>query len=101
MTAYELSSPQTQTQVFEIVRENLVKFVPQVLSEEQKSNWKVICQDLHHVNKDYDFLDNVVTGDKTQMFEYHPENERQSSEWYTLSSPWMSKSKTKIHTHLL
>uniref|UniRef100_A0A8B9QU22 Mos1 transposase HTH domain-containing protein n=1 Tax=Anas platyrhynchos TaxID=8839 RepID=A0A8B9QU22_ANAPL len=71
MIADDLSNPQTQS--FDIVKENLAmrkvcaKFVPRVLSEEQKANRKAICQDLlHHVNEEPKFLDNVVTGDKTE-----------------------------------
>ncbi|XP_050052392.1 protein GVQW3-like [Dermacentor andersoni] len=69
MIADDLSIPHTQ--VFEIVTENLAmrkvceKFMPRMLSEEQKGNRKANCQDLHHVNEDPDFLDNVVTGDET------------------------------------
>uniref|UniRef100_A0A8C3CC15 Transposase n=1 Tax=Cairina moschata TaxID=8855 RepID=A0A8C3CC15_CAIMO len=105
MIADDLSIPQTQ--IFEMVKENLAmrkvctKFVPRVLSEEQKANRKVICQDLlHHVNEEPDFLDNVVTGDDTWVFEYDPESKRQSTEWHTPASPRpkkarMSKSKQK------
>nr|XP_027310934.1 protein GVQW3-like [Anas platyrhynchos] len=78
MIADDLSIPQTQ--VFEMVKENLAmrkvcaKFVPRVLSEDQKANLKAICQDLlHHMNEEPDFLDNVVTGDETWVFEYNPE----------------------------
>uniref|UniRef100_U3I6B1 Mos1 transposase HTH domain-containing protein n=1 Tax=Anas platyrhynchos platyrhynchos TaxID=8840 RepID=U3I6B1_ANAPP len=92
MLADDLSIPQTQ--VFEMVKENLamrkvcVKFVLRVLSEEQKANRKEICQDLlHHVNEEPDFLDNVVTCDETWVFEYNPESKRQSTEWHTLTSP--------------
>ncbi|PRD30600.1 UNVERIFIED_CONTAM: hypothetical protein NCL1_25952 [Trichonephila clavipes] len=58
-----LSIPQTQ--VFENVtgtlamRKVCVKFAPQVLSEGLKSNWKVIYQDLHHVNEAPELLDNL------------------------------------------
>lgn len=69
MITDELSIPQIQ--VFEIVTKNLVmgkicaKFVPKMLSEEQKINRKAICLDLlHHVNEDSDFLDNVVIDDE-------------------------------------
>uniref|UniRef100_A0A8B9ZUC3 Transposase n=1 Tax=Anas zonorhyncha TaxID=75864 RepID=A0A8B9ZUC3_9AVES len=85
MIADDLSIPQTQ--VFEMVKENLAtrkvcaKLVPRVLSEEQKANQKAICQDLlHHVNEEPDFLDNVVTGDETWVFEYNPESKRKSKQ---------------------
>uniref|UniRef100_A0A8B9TX61 Transposase n=1 Tax=Anas zonorhyncha TaxID=75864 RepID=A0A8B9TX61_9AVES len=105
MIADDLSIPQTQ--VFEMVKENLamrkvcVKFVLQVLSKEQKANRKAICQGLlHHVNEEPDFLDDVVTGDEMWVFEYDPESKRQNTEWHTPASPRpkrarMSKSKQK------
>ncbi|XP_071879535.1 protein GVQW3-like [Anas platyrhynchos] len=105
MIVDDLSIPQTQ--VFEMVKENLAmrkvcaKFVPRVLSEEQKANRKAICQDLlHHVNEEPDFLDNVVTSDEMWVSEYDPESKRQSTEWHTPVSPRpkkarMSKSKQK------
>ncbi|XP_068528923.1 histone-lysine N-methyltransferase SETMAR-like [Anas acuta] len=84
--ADDLSIPQTQ--VFEMVKENLAmrklgaKFVPRVLSEEQKANQKVICQDLlHHVNEEPDFLGNVVTGDEMWVFEKNPERTSIVNNW--------------------
>ncbi|GFV79627.1 hypothetical protein TNCV_1724521 [Trichonephila clavipes] len=66
----KLSVPQTQ--VFEIVTENLViqkvctKFVPQVLPPEQNSYRKMSCQDLlYHANEYLEVLDNVMIGDET------------------------------------
>ncbi|XP_072140818.1 protein GVQW3-like [Dermacentor andersoni] len=89
MIVDDLSIPQTQ--VFEIVAENLAtrkvcaKFVPRV---QQKAHRKAICQDLlHHVNENPNFLDNVVTGEETWVFDYDPESKRQSSESHSPSSP--------------
>ena len=47
-----------------------------------------------------DFLEQVITGDETWVFEYDLETKRQSSEWHTNESPRpkkarMSKSKMK------
>ncbi|GFU69709.1 uncharacterized protein TNCV_1220971 [Trichonephila clavipes] len=79
MIADEMSIPQHQE--FETVTEHLatrkvcVKFMPRMLSEEQKVNRKTVCQDvLYDLNEDSDFSDNVVTGDETWVFEYDPEN---------------------------
>ena len=49
---------------------------------------------------DPDFLEQVITGDETWVFEYDLETKRQSSEWHTNESPRpkkarMSKSKMK------
>ena len=52
------------------------------------------------VTSEPDFLQQVITGDETWVFEYDPTTKRQSSEWHTSQSPqskkaWMSKSRVK------
>ena len=77
------------------------KLVPKVLTDEQKENRVLIsCELLDHVRSNPDFLEQVITGDETWVFEYDPESKRQSSEWHTTESPRpkkarMSKSKMK------
>jgi len=47
---------------------------------------------------------NVITGDETWIFEYNPDNKRQSSEWHTCNSLHQKKarmSKSKIKTMLI
>ena len=46
------------------------------------------------------FLDKIITGDETWVFDYDPETKRQSEEWHTKSSPrpkkpYMSRSRVK------
>ena len=40
------------------------------------------------------FLENVITGDESWIFEYDPETKRQSSEWYTPGPPRLKKART-------
>jgi len=64
------------------------KLVPKVLTNEQKENRVSISRELlDHVRGDPDFLEQVINGDETWVFEYVPETKRQSSEWHTTKSP--------------
>ncbi|XP_011859721.1 PREDICTED: histone-lysine N-methyltransferase SETMAR-like [Vollenhovia emeryi] len=83
------------------MRKVCAKFVPRVLSDQQKVNRVQISQEIRScVQENPNFLDNVITGDETWCFEYDPETKRQSAEWHTNKSPRpkkarMSKSKHK------
>lgn len=94
-----------------IVTENLqmrkvcAKLVPKVLTEDQKELRVSRCQELLDlIQNEPDFLNSVVTGDESWMFEYDPESKRQSSEWHSKSSPRPKKarmSKSRIKTMLI
>jgi len=111
MIASELNL--NHTTVHEILTEELAmkklcaKFVPKNLTIEQKDNRKDVCLHLlERIQRDRNFLKNVITGDETWIFEYDPETKRQSKEWHTSASPRPKKSekeqiKNKIHAHLL
>lgn len=77
------------------------KMVPRHLSQDQKDIRKARCVDfLDAIEQDPHFLERVITGDETWVFEYDPETKRQSMEWHTPTSPRpkkarMSKSKIK------
>ena len=83
------------------MRKVYAKLVPKVLTNEQQENRvSISCELLDRVRGDPDFLEQVITGDETWVFEYDPEMKRQSSEWHTAKSPRpkkarMSKSKMK------
>ena len=83
------------------VRKVCAKLVAKVLIDEQKENRVSISRELlDRVRGNPDFLEQVITGDETWVFEYDPETKRQSSEWHTTGSPRpkkarMSKSKMK------
>ncbi|PNF16231.1 hypothetical protein B7P43_G15109 [Cryptotermes secundus] len=83
-------------------RKVCTKLVPKVLTGDQKSRRVETCQELLDLcESDPHFLDNVITGDKTWVFEYDPETKRQSAEWHISASPCpkkgrMSKSKVKV-----
>ncbi|XP_023311966.1 putative uncharacterized protein FLJ37770 [Anoplophora glabripennis] len=76
-----------KTIVHEIVTNNLnmrkvcAKMVPKVLTDDQKMNRLETCQEnLNMCESDPEFLNNVITGDASWIFEYDPETKRPSSE---------------------
>jgi len=86
-------------------RKVCAKLVPKVLTEEQKENRVSISRELlDRVRGDPDFLEQVITGDETWVFEYDPETKRQRSEWHTTESPRLKKarmSKSKMKSMLV
>ncbi|GFS80586.1 protein GVQW3 [Trichonephila clavipes] len=83
------------------MRKVCAKLVPKVLTQDQKELRVLRCQELLDlIQNEPDFLNSVVTGDESWMFEYDPESKRQNCEWHTKSSPCpkkvrMSKSRIK------
>ena len=81
------------------------KLVPKFLTNEQKENRRNVCLDLlERIENDKNVFKHVITGDETWIFEYDPDNKRQSSEWHTSNSPRPNKarmSKSKIKTTLI
>ncbi|KAM7313634.1 putative histone-lysine N-methyltransferase SETMAR-like [Ixodes scapularis] len=70
------------------------KMVPKVLTSDMKEERLLKCQELHErFETDPEFLDRVITGDETWIFEYDPESKRQSSEWHTTESPCQKKAR--------
>jgi len=98
MIASELNL--NHTTVHQILTEELamkklcVKFVPKNLTIEQKDNRKDACLHLlERIQRDRNFLKNVITGDEIWIFEYDPETKRQTKEWHTSASPRPEKAK--------
>ncbi|KAL4142816.1 hypothetical protein QTP88_005213 [Uroleucon formosanum] len=87
------------------MRKICAKMVPKILSQDQKDNRRDRCLDfLEQIANDHSFLERVITGDESWIFEYDPETKRQSQEWHTSASPRQKKgrmSKSKIKTMLI
>ena len=50
------------------------KFVPKLLTEQQKELWKEISEDmLDFANHDPEFIKTIITGDETWVYGYDPE----------------------------
>ena len=64
------------------------KFVPRLLTEDQKNNCLNVCYDLREqVGNNTQILSKVVTGDETWCYGYDPETNQASSQWKTPNSP--------------
>jgi len=70
------------------------KFVPKLLTMEQKQLRLEIVQDmLDCVESDSNFLNTVITGDESWVYGYDPETKAQSSQWTHSSSPRPKKAR--------
>ncbi|UYV82421.1 hypothetical protein LAZ67_21002026 [Cordylochernes scorpioides] len=87
------------------MRKVCAKLVPKVLTQDQKELRVLRCQELLDlIQNEPDFLNSVVNGDESWMFEYDPESKRQSWAWHTKSSPRPKKarmSKSRIKTMII
>jgi len=71
------------------------KFVPRLLSQEQKEFRADVAQDLLDTgNKDPDFPKKVLTGDELWAHGYDPETKAQSSQWKSPGSPRPKKTRS-------
>jgi len=76
------------------MRKVCAKMVPKILTDDMKNTRVQKCQELlERYEVDPDFLDKVVTGDESWIFEYDPESKRQSAEWHTAESPRPKKAR--------
>jgi len=77
------------------------KFVPGLLTAEQKDDRVSICTDLcERAQNDPNFMSSVITGDESWVYRYDLETKQMSSQWKTASSPrpkkaWQVKSNVK------
>ena len=70
------------------------KFVPKLLTEQQKELQKEISEDmLDLANHDPEFIKTIITGDETWVYGYDPETKFQSSQWKHPESPRPKKAR--------
>jgi hypothetical protein len=64
------------------MRRVAAKFVPLLLSDDQKS-WRLeVCVELkQRVEMEPHFMSRIITGDETWVYGYYPETKLQSSQW--------------------
>jgi hypothetical protein len=68
------------------------KFMPRLLTDEQKANRITVSQQLFDRSKVHEnFLKNVIRGDETGVYGYDVETKAQSSQWVGKSSPQPKK----------
>lgn len=76
------------------MRRVAAKFVPKLLSPEQRQCRLDVAQDmLQTANADPDFLKTVITGDESWVYGYDPETKVQSSQWKSPQSPRPKKAR--------
>jgi len=64
------------------------KFVPRLLTDDQKENRVGISQErIANANGNENFLKNIITGDETWVYGYDVETKLQSSQWMGKGSP--------------
>ena len=78
-----------------------MKFVPCLLTAEQKDDRVSVCTDLHEwAHNNPNFMSSVITGEECWVYGYDPETKQMSSRWNTASSPWPKKAwqvKSTVH----
>jgi len=73
------------------------KFVPRLLTGDQKENRVEIRQELlAYANGNEDFLKNIVTGDETWIYVDDVETKMQSSQWMGKGAPRPPPSKARM-----
>ena len=77
------------------MRRVAAKFVPRLLTQDQKNTRMALCQELKiQIESDRNFLSKVITGDENWCYGYDLETKQASSQWKTPTSPRPKKSKT-------
>jgi hypothetical protein len=66
----------------------VTKFVPRILTADQKQQHVNVCKELHQLSSNNaTFLSRVITGDESWIHSYDPETKQQSSQWKSPNSP--------------
>ena len=86
--------------VLSILTENLnmrrisARFVPRLLSDDQKALRVSACRELkQQARDDPNFTSNIITGDETWVYVYDLETKQQSSQWKSPNSPRPKKAR--------
>jgi hypothetical protein len=74
------------------MRRIAARFVPRVLSNDQKEHRVAICAELkEQTENNPNFISTIITGDESWVYEYNSEAKQQSSQWKTPNSPLPKK----------
>ncbi|UYV69540.1 hypothetical protein LAZ67_6003928 [Cordylochernes scorpioides] len=80
------------------------KFFPRILTEEQKVRMDVCKNMVEMTRTDPEWMQKIITGDETWVYQYDPETKRQSSQWIERGEPKPKKArftKSKVKTLLV
>ena len=76
------------------------RFVPRLLSNNQKALRISVCRELkQQARDDPNFISNIITGDETWVYGDDPEIKKQSSQWKSSNSPWPKKAR-QVHSNV-
>ena len=76
------------------MRRVAAKFVPRLLTQDQKNTRLTLCQELkNQIQSDPNVLSKVITGDESWCYWYDPETKQASSQWKTPTSPRPTKAR--------
>ena len=76
------------------MRHGATKFVPRLLTQDQKNTHLTLCQELkNQIESDPNFLSKVITGDESWCYGYDPETKQALSQWKTPTSPRPKKAR--------
>jgi histone-lysine N-methyltransferase SETMAR len=76
------------------MRRVAAKFVPRLLSDDQKSRRLKVCEELkQRVEMEPHFMSRIITGDETWVYGYDPETKLHPSQWRSPSSPRPKKAR--------
>lgn len=77
-----------------LLRRVSAKFVPKLLSEEQKQQRVTLASDLKDsIDSNPGLIDKIITGDESWIYGYDPETRMQSSQWKHSGSPRPKKAR--------
>jgi hypothetical protein len=76
------------------MRRIAAKFVPRLLTNDQKQGRENICLELREkTNEGPTFICGIITGDESWIYGYDPKTKQQSSQWKSPRSPRAKKSR--------
>jgi histone-lysine N-methyltransferase SETMAR len=72
------------------------KFVPRLLSDDQKAHRVSFCRELkQQATDDPNFISSIITSDETWVYGYDPETKQQLSQWKSLKKVHQVRSNVK------
>ncbi|UYV69543.1 hypothetical protein LAZ67_6003931 [Cordylochernes scorpioides] len=80
------------------------KIFPRILTEEQKVRMDVCKNMVEMTQTDPEWMQKIITGDETWVYQYDPETKRQSSQWIERGEPKPKKARltnSKVKTLLV
>ncbi|UYV81788.1 hypothetical protein LAZ67_20002368 [Cordylochernes scorpioides] len=84
---------QIETKDLDMIRTSS-KFVPRILTEEQKEVRMDVCKNMVEMTRtDPEWMQKIITGDETWVYQYDPETKPQSSQWIERGEPKPKKAR--------